>query len=215
MLLWSVVAFAACASEDAASSPVAESGAPAARIVCDGTTTVIETPVVETTPKGVVFDVEVPKGSNFGFVVKEAGQGDNAEAGPFVWVVPPGIAHLRCLGPDQDSEIGDVSTYETIRIVDPDRIYKSTELGCSDGLSYFMSDGAAGLGEPEEQALERLDGLRSDDLVERAAYPASRYEATVRVVRDGTVVATLEFEGRGQDWAFTGFSSCPGTELSA
>lgn len=210
------LALAACATERGTPPRAVESGAPAAKIVCDGETTVVETPVVETTAAGVVFDVEVPDGSNLSFNVPEAGQGDNAEAGPFVWVVPPGAAHVRCLARDQSEDFGADSGYETVRIIDPDGFYRSPELGCADARGYGMFDGPVGTGEPEEQALDRLTGLEPDDLVERAAYPASRHEASVRVVRDGTAVAALESENPlGDGWTFTGFFSCPGSGLSA
>jgi hypothetical protein len=215
VLMMGIVTLVACASERATPSTAAESGAPAAVIVCDGKTTVVETPVVETTAEGVVFEVAVPDGSDFAFVVHEAGRGDNAETGPFVWVVPPGTAHLRCLGREQGDEVGDISTYETLRIVDPGAFYKSLEFECANASGYGISDGSVGQGEPEEQAVDRLQGLRPDDVVERAAYPDSRDEATVRVVRDGAVVGVLEFENLGQGWTYLGFSSCPDAGLSA
>jgi hypothetical protein len=209
-LVW-FAALVACASDGGSPPQTVGSGAPAARIVCDGYTTLVRTPVVKTTPEGVVFEVEVRKGTNLAFIVREAGRGANAEEGRFVWVVPPGIAHVRCLA---GGDAGDMSADQTLRIVDPDGIYKSPELGCADAQGVGMSDGPVGRGVPEEQAINLVQGLRPDDIVERAAYPGSRDEATVRVVRDGAVVAALEFENLGKGWIYLGFSSCSDAGLS-
>jgi hypothetical protein len=204
------MAAAGCASEPDVPRREPETGAPEARITCHGTSTVVETPVVETTPAGVVFEVDVPRNSDLGFIVREAG-GTNAETGPFVWVVPPGEVHVACLGHDQDA--GDDSLYETLRVIDPEGNYRDPTLGCANALGVGMSHGPARVAEPEEQALDIVEGLRPDDVVERAAYRESRDEATVRIVRDGTIVATLEFE-HFRGWIFRAFTSCPDAGLS-
>jgi hypothetical protein len=205
---------AACASHQAPREPT--SGAPAARITCDGTSTVVETPVVEATSAGVVFEVEVPKGSQLGFTVREAGRGDNAEAGPFVWVVPPGRAHVACLSDGQDP--GNGAIYEPMPVIDPHPNYRDAELACAKAHGIGMSEGPALPKQPEDHALDLLDGLRPDDVVERAAYLESSEEATVRVVRDGAVVATVEFEnlgeGLGQGWTFVSLTHCAGAGIS-
>jgi hypothetical protein len=187
--------------------------AASAKIVCDGETTIVRTPVVATSLHGVIFTVAVPAGSDLGFTVLEAGQGANAEEGRFVWVVPPGTTHVLCSTHHDDP--GDRSLYETLTVVDRLGFYKDPELGCADGSGYGMSDGPAAPGTPKDQALDRLTGLRPDDVVERAGYPRSWWEATVRVVRDGTVVANLGFEHARDGWVFNAFQSCRGSGLTA
>jgi hypothetical protein len=66
-------------------------------------------------------------------------------------------------------------------------------------------------GDPVEILRRSLSGsLREDDTVETAGYPESRDERTVRVVRDGKVVATAHYLRFSAGWLEGTEENCAG-----
>ena len=80
--------------------------------------------------------------------------------------------------------------------------YKSLELECKPGATPSFS-AAADLGgyagsHPVAHAREQFsERLKEGDVVEEAAYPEEPQPRPVRVVRNGDVVATIEYEASG------------------
>ena len=112
-----------------------------------------------------------------------------------VALLPPGTANLNCSLP------GDFEyRYASFEVVEGDSGYKSLELECAPGaeprFSHFIASGAGSKLElvsyrdPLEEAREYYKkGLKEGDVVEAAGYPTDP-NPTVRVVRDGKVIAT-------------------------
>jgi hypothetical protein len=114
---------------------------------------------------------------------------------------PPGLGEFQC------DPIRHVSAYETTRahfkIVEGDSGYKSLELECMPGAEpRFVGTTASRAGskfelvsyrDPVEEAREYfLKGLKEGDVVEAAGYPEDP-NPTVRVARNGRVIAIVEF----------------------
>jgi hypothetical protein len=138
--------------------------------------------------------------------------GDNAPEGEreLVLPVPPGVSEIRCQDPAEDA--GAPDGYVELEVVDPDGIYVSTELECGSKQRVgWINDfimGATGDPDPVASARERLQGLEPDDLVEAAGYPEAQ-TPQVRVVRDGKVVAVVDFLDDGQGgWLLGGGEAC-------
>ena len=52
------------------------------------------------------------------------------------------------------------------------------------------------------------DEIEDGDAVEPAGYPEGRGNRTVRIVRDGKVVATVEYFGAGGGWLQDNYTAC-------
>jgi hypothetical protein len=184
-----------------------------ARVRCDhdGSINVI-TPTVQAQPDGVHIDVEVPAGSNLGFIVHGC-CGFNADEGSFVVPIPPGRMPVACLVGDQDP--GDDSLYQDIIVVDHLGAYIPEELACVGARGVGSGDvGPSAGADPIEAAQALLTGLRpSDDLV-HVGYVERASEARVAVLRDGEYIAVLELEPSDGGWGWIGFESCPGSGIS-
>lgn len=82
-------------------------------------------------------------------------------------------------------------------------------VGGEDGL---YAPGARGeKGDPVDITRRRFsEEIEEGDVVEVAGYPESRGERTVRVVREGRVVAVVEYFRESGGWLGSGYSACAG-----
>jgi hypothetical protein len=210
-----LITFAAGCADAPASAPRSDRPAPTvARVQCDGDgSTKILTSTVQAQPDGVHIDVEVPPGSNIGFIVQNC-CGFNAEDASFVVPIPPGPMPVACLiGAEQDP--GDNSLYRDIRVVDLVGAYAPARLDCNDASGVGSGDAGPSAGShPISAARALLTGLRRTDDLVHVGYVERRSEAVVAVRRDGKYVAALELEPSGNGWGWMGFENCPGSGVS-
>ncbi|MDQ4126773.1 MAG: hypothetical protein M3151_02255 [Actinomycetota bacterium] len=189
-----------------------------ARIVCGPNGTRVLTPVVKARPDGVHFVINNRLDAEVGYSfegVDGGGGGNGAPQGESEHVggYPPGKVKVGCEKPPVD---GVGTDYETLKVVDPQGFYKPVGLQCRGGMAAFggpqYAAGAKGKeGDPVEMVRRGLsDRLQEGDTVESAGYPESQGSRTVRVVRDGRVVATVTFFRDSGSWLEDATSSCAG-----
>jgi hypothetical protein len=111
---------------------------------------------------------------------------------------PPGTAELQCIPETYDFTN---LKYAYFEIVVGDSGYKSTELECEPGAAPMGGSGANIGGytgpPPVAQARKAFAGrLEEGDVVEEAGYPEAP-SPPVRVVRDGRVVAMIDYDAGG------------------
>ncbi len=195
-----------------------ERAAPSARIVCGPEGTRVSTPRVEAHPDGVhfVIDNRFEKGTGYSFEYPEGGGGGNsAEHGESRHVedFPPGKVRIGCEKPPVD---GAGLDYGVLEVDDPQGVYKPVELECQGGTavsgSAEFAPGAKGKkGDPVQITRRQFsDRIEDDDTVELAGYPKSREYRTVRVVRDGRVVANVVYFRDGKGWLQDHYEACGG-----
>jgi hypothetical protein len=209
-----VAALISCSDASPSGSPAPVDPPDVARIRCGAdAATDVETPVVQAQADGVHIRVRVPPGADLAFIVGGVG-GDDAEAGPFVFAVPPGEMKVACLDPYRQDP-GDDSLYRTVEIVDQEGVYVDASMSCAaEGVSISHAGGSRGQ-EPVEAARNSLRGLRPGDDLASVGYVARQTEASVAVLRDGVVIAVVELEPVQGGWAWKGFSGCPGSGVSS
>jgi len=163
-----------------------------------------------------VIDNRFDAGTGYAFEYPEGGgAGDSAPKGESEHVgdFPPGEVRIGCEKPPVDG-IG--TDYATLEVVDPEGFYRTAELECKGGVAVGggpqYAAGAAGKrGDPVEMVRRGLsDRLREGDTVELAGYPKSGDSKTVRVVRDGRVVARVVFFADSGGWLEDSASNCAG-----
>ena len=200
---------------------VAESSTSTARIVCTGKETRIKTPEVEARPDGVHFVIYNQTQTDTGYSVKlpnGGGMGGNAPTGKSTHIepLPPGTLRIGCNRPLQNEDFEEPD-YASLEVVDKSDAYKPVELECPGGEAVsssgglLSSDSEPGRDEsPVEQTREFFsDQLEPGDTVELAGYPERRRHKTVRVVRDGGVLAVVEYPwDSGGGWYQDGYSAC-------
>lgn len=185
-----------------------------ARVVCSASGTRIETPSVRTHPDGVHVVIDNRLGFDTGFSTRyETGAaGDNAPQGESEHVLraPPGALEIGCYT-DRDAVESDLGT---LQVVDPSGIYRSTELDCDsivEGVSDYAEGATGEHGDPVDLArtrFEQVTDVRADDVIEVAGYPEDDLR-TVRLVRDGRVIATISFSASGRGgWLEDTFARC-------
>jgi len=112
---------------------------------------------------------------------------------------PPGIAEIQCY-PSENYDFR-VRKYAHFEVVAGESGYKSKELECKPGAE-ITGTGVADIGgytgsHPVAQAREHFsERLKEGDLVEEAGYPQDP-SPPVRVVRDGKVVAAIQYDAGG------------------
>ena len=198
---------AAAPSATAAASPVE---APAAlEVTCDGTDTVISTPLVRTQPDGIHIRFVNTSGRELTFGIEDAfgGEAILVGGGTFVYTFGPGTYRLTCAEAMRD-----------FAIVDPDRLYTSAacaEDGGTIGTNEYGTGARGPRGTLLDVARAQLRGLMPGDVVERAGYPEASGAKLVRVVRQGQVVAVLWYidDGHG-GWLIDHTWSCPGSDVA-
>lgn len=192
-----------------------------ARVVCTDNGTHVLTPEVEAQPDGVHLVIHNRTGVDSGYSVKlpnGSGMGDNAPAGKSEHIepLPPGTIQIGC---DKSLRNGNPEEpdYASLEIIDKSGVYEPVELECPSGEAVSSSggllspDSEPGRDEtPVEQTREFFsDQLKPGDTVELAGYPERKRHKTVRVVRDGTVLAVVEYPwGSGGSWYQDGYSAC-------
>ena len=202
-------------AEPTVSDPAGDEPAPSvARVQCDeeGTTTIL-TPTVQAQPDGVHIDVEVPAGSNIGFIVHDC-CGFNAEDASFVVPIPPGPMPVACLvGAEQDP--GDDSLYRDIRVVDLLGAFVPGDHTCAGATGVGSGDVGLPAGpNPISAARALLTGLRPTDELVHVGYVERASGAAVAVRRGDEYIATLQLEPSDGGWGWIGFENCPGSGIS-
>ena len=193
-----------------------ENVAATASIVCGPDGTSVTTPRVRAHPDGVHFVVDnrFKKGASYSFEYPEGGgggesapHGESAHVGDF----PPGKVRIGCEKPPVDGMDVD---YVVLEVVDPEGVYKPVELECegqmavSGGPAY--ASGVKGKRGDLVEITRRSfsDQIRDGDQVELAGYPESREYRTVRVVRDGRVIAKIVYFREGKGWLQDQYEAC-------
>ncbi len=195
-----------------------EKGPETARIACGPNGTRVLTPRVKASPDGVHFVIDNRFGTGTGYSIEYpegGGGGDVAPRGESEHVggYTPGKVRIGCEEPPVD---GIDLDYGTLEVVDPGGVYKSVELECKGhtavgGGPQYSSGSEGEKGDPVELVRRHLsDRLRKDDTVESAGYPESSDHRSVRVVRDGRVVATVSFIRDSGGWLEDSTSNCAG-----
>lgn len=179
------------------------------QVACDGTRTEILTPLVRAQADGIHIDFANTSGRDLTFGIEGAFGGETLPAvgGTFVYTFGPGSYQITC-----------AETLTGFVIVDPDGLYTSSEVGCAGG-TIGTSDYVAGARGPRGPLLDiartQLHGLEPGDVVERAGYPQAAGTGLVRVVRQGQVVAVLEYADDGHGgWLISGTRACPGSNIT-
>jgi hypothetical protein len=194
-----------------------------ARVACGEDGTQVLTPKVEARPDGVHFVIDNRFESNPGFSVRysDGGTGGNTPVGKseHVGLFPPGTVEIGCHEPLPGGDFGEPD-YGRLEVTDKDDSHKPTRLECASGervsgASSFGSSSQAGGAAGEEKSPVELtrsrfsERIRGDYVVELAGYPEARGERTVRVVRDGRVLATAHYyRAEGGGWLGDSIERC-------
>ena len=157
------------------------------------------TPKVAAHPDGVhiQFDNRLGKGAQYNTPDSKVAWADPIPEGKSnqAALLPPGTVKINC------SLAGEFDfNYASFEVVEGDSGYKSLELECKPGaeprFSSFIASGPdsklelVSYRDPVEKAREYYKkGLKEGDVVEAAGYPTDP-KPTVRVVRNGKVIAT-------------------------
>jgi hypothetical protein len=203
-------------TEQPSQSSDREKAAETARVVCGPGGARVLTPRVEARPDGVRFvidnrfeaeagySVEYPEGGGEGYSVP---RGESKHVGDF----PPGKVRIGCEKPPMDGIDVD---YGALKVVDPNGVYKPVELECKGGMAVgggpqYASGVKGKRGDLVEITRRSFSHqIRDGDKVELAGYTESRDHRTVRVVRDGRVIATVVYIREGKGWLQDHYEAC-------
>lgn len=119
----------------------------------------------------------------------------------------PGTYHLRCLTPSSPSNVA----FQPLTVVDPQSLWHSPELGCTNGSGVGSGDGQSLPATPLLSLGPQIFGklLQTDDQVVRGGYPDSSPQAYLVVVRGGVQVATANVESTPTGWLLNSVATCP------
>jgi hypothetical protein len=166
------------------------------------------TPKVEAQPDGMHLQIDnrVGKYAGYSISVARATPLESYESGDYIRngitnqvIEAPGIAKIQCY-PTENYDFT-VRKYAYFEVVAGESGYKPTELECRPDAE-ITGTSAADMGgytgsHPVAQAREHFsERLKEGDLVEEAGYPQAQ-SPSVRVVRDGKVVATIHYDADG------------------
>lgn len=198
-------------NEKAALGPEAKGTADTAQVVCDGDGIHVLTPRVESRPDGVHLAIDNRLEGNVDLSVDHAGggMGWSVSSGESKRVanVPPGKVRVSCYRRTWTKDILFAMEVGTIEVLAGDSGYKSAKLDCPRGKlaggmkPFTKAETRAHEGGPVDLLRRELSGsLREGDIVEIAGNVESRNEKTVRVVRDGEVVANADYMRVSNGW---------------
>jgi hypothetical protein len=188
----------------------------AALVVCDGTTTSVETPVVQPRRDGLHLFVNNTSDRDLGIAFDGIG-GDNADMGrhELVWAaIPPGELRLQCSA-DGASE----GSWATLEVRDVAGVWSPVELDCPSGGvagggavvsgDFDAAPGARGIEDPIAATRARFArDLLPGDEVAVGGYPAAETRI-VTVTRDGRVVASVSYAPDGHGgWLEDAYQAC-------
>jgi hypothetical protein len=191
----------------------------------DGTLTRVLTPKVEAQPDGVHYRIDNRMGVDSSYTVEYpsgGGIGANLPKGESGHIEPfaPGIRiKISCDPPGYEGEKElELASFEIFK---GDSGYRSRSLQCSGGgqLHGLPASGGNLKGAPVELAKRYFkSNIEEGDVVEIAGYPklahsgVHGYQRYVRVVRDGKVVAVINYTrvslGEGSGWMRGGSFEC-------
>jgi hypothetical protein len=127
--------------------------------------------------------------------------------------VAPGSVSVSCRPHPLDASSVDPSTVP-LEIVDPKGLYADPELECPDGSivtseirDYFAPRLKLAVRVPLDEARRSIRGLLPGDELMLGGYP-EQVGVPVLVVRDGAVLAAVDFGRIGRRWVSTGYDSC-------
>jgi hypothetical protein len=194
----------------------------AARVVCDGGGVHVLTPEVAARPDGVhlAIDNRLEGSADLSVSHAEGGMGWSVPSGESERVanVPPGKVEIDCFSRSWGRDKLFAMGTETIRVLAGDSGYRSPKLDCprgklagSMGSRIGESEMGAREGSPTDLLRRELsDSLREGDVVEIAGNTRNRDEKTVRVVRDGEVVANAHYFRTSDGWLGGLTENCAG-----
>lgn len=188
------------------------------RVVCDSDGARAQTKKVKARSDGLHVELNNRLSGKADLSINHAdgGMGWSVPAGRSKRVanVPPGKVDLSCYSPSWDREKAMSVSGTTIKVLAGDSGYKSTKLDCprEKKTEPYTKE------ETEEQKgnlveifrHDNSDSLREGDIVEIAGNIQSADEKTVRVVRDGKVVATAHYLKFSTGWAKATDENCVG-----
>jgi hypothetical protein len=198
----------------------AEGGTTTARVVCDGGGVSVLTPEVASRPDGVhiAIDNRLRGSADLSVSHPGGGMGWSVPSGESSRVanVPPGKVKIDCFSRSWGREKLFAMGTETLRVLAGASGYKSTKLECERGRSEKI--GPLTKEETEEQKGDPVEifrrtnagSIHEGDVVEAAGNTRSQDERTVRVVRDGRVVATAHYLRFSKGWMEATEESCAG-----
>ncbi len=181
-----------------------------ARVVCGGEGVRVLTPEVEARADGVHLSIDNRLGESADLSVSHpgGGMGWSVPTGESKRVanVPPGRVRIDCLGRSWGRDKVFAMNVGKIEVLAGESGYKSTKLDCPRArpkeIEPFTEE------EMEERRADPVEifrrsnsgSLRQGDVVEAAGNTRSRDERTVRVVRDGRVIATAHYLKFSTGW---------------
>jgi hypothetical protein len=197
-------------SEKAALGPKTKDTTDTARVVCDDDGVRVLTPRVESRPDGMHLAIDNRLEGNVDLSVSHSGggMGWSVPTGRSERVanVPPGKIKIDCYSRSWTKDRLFAMEVGTVEVLAGDSGYKSTKLDCPREKSkkikpYTKEEMEEQKGNPVEIfRRSNSDSLREGDVVETAGNTHSRHEKTVRVVRDGRVIATAHYLKFSTGW---------------
>ena len=180
-------------------------------VVCTATATRAASDSVALQSDGVHFLVHSPA-AGWAFQVDGVGS-DNAPSpeGTLVWPLPPGPARIWCGSTDPTD-----TDWVAVEVVDPQGLFVPDRVSCASAArsSIDHAEGARGeQGNLVAVARRQIRGLRPDDTVEPAGYPATA-DREVRVVRGEETIAVGSYSPDGNGgWLLGGVTTCADTGI--
>lgn len=176
---------------------------------------------VEARPDGVHLSIENRLEGSVDLSVDHSGggMGWSVPAGESERVanVPPGKVRISCFRPSWGRDKLFAMNAEEIEVLAGDSGYKPAKLDCPRGKlaggmkPYTEEEMKAYEGDPVKLLRRELAGsLRESDVVEIAGNTRNRDEKTVRVVREGEVVANAHYFRTSSGWLGGLIENCAG-----
>jgi hypothetical protein len=182
-----------------------------AEVVCDDAGTHLLTPEVAAQPDGVHIRETRQDGAPVFFIPAPGSLRFSVSGGEGVvenvYPLAPGTSRLVCPGGGRDP--ADESLYVSLTVVDTDALWVTPVLGCPQedvhamGIVEYSTPPLGEVGDPLALVGKYLIGIRLDDVVELAGYPAATSPGVV-VVRDGETIAIVQLVDNGDGrWVFS------------